>query len=123
MRNGLRLGTSKPATREWALASLAANAALPGSGTLLAGRWIGYLQLGLALVGVLLSLVYGIRFIHWYVEHRLVLENPDQDPWMSLWWVWREVRMAWFGIALFMGAWLWAMGGSLVLLWKSRIRP
>jgi hypothetical protein len=103
------------------MASLAANAALPGAGTLLLGRTIGYLQLGLAFVGVVLTLVYGVRFVHWFLEHRLLLENPDQDPLTTLRWVWTEVRISLLGMALFGGAWLWAIAGSLTLLWKSRL--
>jgi hypothetical protein len=103
------------------MASLAANAALPGAGTLLLGRTIGYLQLGLAFVGVVLTLVYGVRFVHWFLEHRLLLENPDQDPWTTLRWVWTEVRISLLGMALFGSAWLWAIAGSLTLLWKSRL--
>jgi hypothetical protein len=119
MRYSLRLGSRKPINREWALASLAANVALPGAGTLLVGRIHGYLQLAMVLCGVVLTMIYGVRFIHWFLEHRAALESPDQDPLASLGLIWLQLRMPLLGMALFAAGWLWSVLGSLLLLWKS----
>lgn len=119
MRHSLRLGSRKPMNREWALASLATNVALPGAGTLLIGRVTGYLQMAVALGGVGLTLVYGVGFIRWFLENRLVLMSPDQEPFVNLGVVWMQLRMPLLGFALFAGGWVWSVISSLLLLWKS----
>jgi hypothetical protein len=118
-RYSLRLGSRKPVNREWALASLAANVALPGAGTLLVGRVTGYLQFGMALSGMVLTTIHGMRFIHWALEHRATLEGPEQVPWESLGLIWMQLRMPLLGIGLFGGGWVWSVVSSLVLLWRS----
>jgi hypothetical protein len=105
--------------REWALASLAANAAMPGIGSLLVGRGMGYGQLGLALAGAGLTLVYGMRFVVWYFENRSWLEGAEQDPLASLGLVWQHVRMVLLGVAVFGAGWSWSVLGSLVWLWTA----
>jgi hypothetical protein len=119
MRYSLRLGNRKPVDREWALASLAANVALPGAGTLLVGRVTGYLQLGMAFSGMVLTLIYGIRFIHWALEHRAMLQSADQVPLENLVLLWTQLQLPLLGIALFSGGWIWSVVSSLILLWRS----
>jgi hypothetical protein len=119
-RYSLRLGSRKPVNREWALASLAANVALPGAGTLLVGRVTGYLQFAMALSGMVLTMIHGMRFIHWALENRAILESADQVPWETLNLIWMQLWMPLLGIAIFGGGWVWSIVTSLVLLWRSK---
>jgi hypothetical protein len=85
----------------WACA--AANAAaLPGLGTVAAGRRVGYLQAALALLGFALTLLGLVGIIRdWSRDGAL----PDRIT-SSLW-----VGLA--GIAVYAAAWLWALSSSL----------
>jgi hypothetical protein len=87
----------------WACA--AANAAaLPGLGTLAAGRRIGYAQAALALAGFALSL-FGLAGIlrDWSNQG-----GPPERITPSLW-------LGLAGIGLYAIAWLWALSSSLRL--------
>ena len=105
-------------TRESARGCLAANLAVPGLGSLAVGRKIGFAQLALCLAGMLVTLVFGVRFIYWSLAHWSELRNPDPyaDPLAGLLEMWRHARWPLLGIALFALAWLWALSTSLALL-------
>lgn len=102
------------------MACLIANAALPGTGSLMAGRRVGYLQLAIVFLGVLLTLVYGLRFIAWYFENRSLFDEPGQDPIAALTLLWQQLRMPLLGMALFAFGWLWAVVGTLILWLGAR---
>ncbi|MBK9139340.1 MAG: hypothetical protein IPM17_11355 [Verrucomicrobia bacterium] len=83
-------------------------AALPGLGSIAAGRRIGYAQAALALAGFGLSLLWLLLFIRdWRVEGELPLG-------------WRPaLGVGLAGIGLFGTAWLWALRTSRSLLRES----
>ena len=66
MKISLALGPRQPLSRQTAWGYLTSNLALPGSGSLLAGRISGYAQLALGLGGLLMTVVFGLRFMLWY---------------------------------------------------------
>jgi hypothetical protein len=119
MRYSLRLQTRSPLDRERAKACLIANVSLPGAGSLMAGRAIGYVQMTVALVGVLLTTLYGVRFILWFLEHRAMFQEPAEDPIEALRTLWVQVRLPLAGMILFFTGWLWSVLASLRLLWAT----
>src|SRR4051812_17590408 len=101
MKISLALGPRKPLSRQTAWGCLTANLALPGSGSLLAGRVIGYPQLALGGLGMLLTLVFGVRFLIWQITNWSRLHDPSGDPLGALVETWQSVRWAVLGIGLF----------------------
>jgi hypothetical protein len=116
----LALAPRQPVSRETALGCLAANIALPGSGSLLAGRISGYPQVLLALCGMGFTLGFGARFLFWCFANWSRLHSPQADPIDSLKEIWMASRWALLGIGLFAMGWLWALGCSLMLVASIR---
>lgn len=101
---------------------LTTNLAMPGFGSLLGGRFAtGLFQAALSVGGMGLTLVFGLRFIQWYLENWELLSQGD-DPVGTLAAMWIEVRWALLGIGAFGVAWLWglATGYSIVAEAKRR---
>ena len=120
MRVSLALGERRPLDRTTAWGCLTANLAMPGTGTLVAGRRRGYLQGALALVGMALSLVFGLRYIAWQLANYARLQDEMLDPLAVAGEVWMAARWALLGIALFALAWLWGLGSGLSFLREAR---
>jgi hypothetical protein len=106
--------------RERARACLIANAALPGSGSLMAGQAVGYAQLVLALTGLLLTLVHAVPFFIWFLWNWAEFRNPEADPQAILMELWRQVRWSLLGMILFGVAWLWSVLAGIFLVSRSR---
>jgi hypothetical protein len=102
--------------RSTAWGCLTSNLALPGSGSLLAGRVSGYGQVLLALVGAVITTVFGLRFVVWVFSHWTQLQDADLDPLERLLTLWLGLRWALVGMAVFVIAWLWALGSSVGIL-------
>jgi hypothetical protein len=110
MRISLALGKREPLTRQTAWGCFTANLALPGCGSLVAGRISGYAQLALAVAGTILTSVYGVRFLVWYAANWSRLNNgPGDDPFGPLREIWHSVRWAALGLGVFGIGWLWAL--------------
>jgi hypothetical protein len=114
----LVLGPRRPLSRQTAWGCLTTNLALPGFGSLVAGRVSGYAQAALALGGEALTLAYGARCMVWFGRNWARLQAPDADFFAVFWdiWVAGGFRWAALGIALFALGWLWALATSLSLL-------
>lgn len=118
MKTFLALNPKPPRDRSEAWGFLTANLALPGSGSLAAGRKVGYLQMACALGGVVLTMVGGIPFIFWALRNWSALRNDD-DPLAALdraQEVWVHARGALLGMAIFFLALLWALSTSRSVL-------
>jgi hypothetical protein len=115
MKLSLTLGPRRALTRSEARACLAANLALPGAGSLAAGRAVGYWQLAAAFSGMILTLAAGIPFVQW----ALTRNDSASDPLESLLELWRHVRWPLAGIGLFAAAILWALTTSLAVLSRA----
>jgi len=120
MKVSLALGERRPLDRTTAWGCLTANLAVPGSGTLVAGRRSGYVQGLLALAGMGLTLVFGLRYIGWQLANYARLQDEMLDPLAVAGEVWIAVRWAVLGIALFAVAWLWGLESGLSLLREAR---
>ena len=116
----LTLGPRQPLSRQVAWGCFTANLTVPGSGSLLAGRIMGYPQIFLCFAGFAVTLIYGVRFIIWYIANSHRLQQMQDDPFQSLVELWIPLRWALLGIALFVLAWLWALTTSLGILAEAR---
>lgn len=96
------------------------NLVIPGGGSLLAGRRIGYLQLALCGMGFALTMIFGVKFILWGLQHWAELRDPTGDPAETLLTLWRGCRMPLAGIGLFGVAWIWAFLTNMGILRASR---
>jgi hypothetical protein len=122
MKTSLALRPRRPLSRQTAWGCLTANLALPGFGSLAAGRISGYPQAALALGGTALTMGFGVRSILWFAANWTRLHDPDADPLANLvdLWVAGCLRWALLGIALFALGWLWALATSLSLLHAAK---
>lgn len=123
MKISLALESRRPLSRQTAWGCFVSNLALPGSGSLAAGRAVGYAQLVLALGGMALSIIFGLRFIFWYVANYGRLQGTNADPFASLQETWRVLRWALSGIAVFALGWCWALGSSIGILQSAHEPP
>jgi hypothetical protein len=105
-----------PANRTEAWACLTANLALPGSGSLAAGKPIGYYQLALAAVGFILSVATGIHLLEWMLANWTRMNQSTGDPVENLSILWHEIRWPLAGLGIFAVSWLWAAITSLQIL-------
>lgn len=99
-------------TRKRALACLAMNTlAFPGVGTIMAGRWIGFVQAFFMSVGFCLF----AGFVVWYIvsfSQFAMSDTPERFIERYVPWLWA----LWMGLALSAFAWLWSLLSSLVVL-------
>jgi len=109
MKISLALGPRQPLSRQTAWGCLTSNLALPGSGSLLAGRRSGYPQLVLAMAGLLVITIFGLRFILWALANWSRLRSPEADPLESWLEIWVHLRLACLGFGIALIAWIWAL--------------
>jgi hypothetical protein len=112
MKISLALGERRPLSRQTAWGCLTTNMAMPGFGSLMAGRISGYPQAFLMLVGMVLTTVFGVRFLLWMLANWGRLHDPATDHLEALSEMWLVLRWAFLGMALFGAAWLWALASS-----------
>jgi len=108
MKISLVLHPRRPLSRPEAWGCFTANLALPGSGSLIAGRWVGYFQILLSLVGLGVSLVRVIQVFIWYIHnyHRL---NDSTDPFATIAELGHQLLRPAIGFAIFAVGILWAL--------------
>jgi len=121
MKLNLRLATPRPLSRSEAWGCVTANLAVPGSGSLAAGRAVGYAQMALTLIGFIMTLVCGAGFAHWYFAHADQISQSQQDnPGEAFLELWRAMRGSLLGIALFVFALAWACITSFQIVQAPR---
>lgn len=124
MKTSLVLQPRRQLSRAEAWGCLTANLALPGSGSLVAGRAVGYAQLVLSMIGMGISLVAGWQFIVWYVRNWDRLHPFYADEVASVFQeIWMHFRWPLFGFTVFLIALLWGLITSLQILSKSPKLP
>jgi hypothetical protein len=89
---------------------------LPGCGSLLAGRVVGYAQIPIALIGFGMTTIFGIQFIVWYFSNSAHLRELQLEPDLYFQEIWTHLRWALAGMALFFVSWVWALATSLAVL-------
>ena len=120
MKISLALGKRQPLSRQTAWGCFTTNLALPGFGSLVAGHGTGYAQAVLGVGGLMLTLIFGARFLGWYVANWSRLQGPQNDPIAALAEVLRAVRWPALGIAVFAVGWLWALTTSWQILRSAK---
>jgi hypothetical protein len=98
------------------------NLALPGFGSLLGGRAVGYFQIAVYSTGFAFTIIFGIRFMVWYFSDAAHVLQVQADPDVYFHEVWLQVRWALLGIAVCAVAWLWALVSSMAILERVRAR-
>jgi len=119
MKLSLALGPRQPLSRQTALGCLATNLAMPGFGSLLAGRKVGYCQIPFTIFGQILSLISAVPAFAWSVSNfsRLQEEEDPLEPLRQIWIHWRWTTL---GLAIFFVGFLWAWITSRSILAESR---
>jgi hypothetical protein len=120
MRFRLRLHNPGALSNKEAWLCFSSNAAVPGTGSLLGGRWLGYPQLLLGLAGFGLSIWFSLRLFIWFARHWSVVRTAEIDPAEMLMAIWMPGRWIALGFVLFAAAWLWSMATSIALLRTAR---
>ena len=120
MKVSLALGPRRPLSRQTAWGCLTTNLAMPGAGSLVAGRVSGYAQLTLAIGGTALTVLFGLRFIWWFGANWSRLHNPDADPVATLSEIWQALKWPALGLGLFFLGWLWALVTSVGIVMGAR---
>jgi len=120
MKISLALGRGGPLSRSTAWGCLTSNLALPGTGSLMAGRRVGYPQLLLATVGFLLTVLTAVPFLKWYFENYSRLRSGTDDPFSALGELFRAMRYPLLGIGIFLVAGIWALLTSLAIVQNAR---
>src|SRR5258706_10242547 len=116
MKISLALGQRQPLSRQTAWGCLTTNLALPGFGSLVAGHVSGYPQAALGIGGLILTTVFGLRFIVWYIANWSRFYGAHADPFAALSDMWPSLRWALLGIGLFVVSLLWALATSLQIV-------
>jgi len=92
------------------------NLALPGSGSLAAGKSVGYYQLALATVGFIIVILTGIHLLEWTMKNGNNLNQTPEESLDSLAALWHELRGPLAGLGIAAAAILWAGITSLQIL-------
>lgn len=116
MKISLALGNRDALTLQTARGCAGTNLALPGFGSLMAGRRVGYPQAAITVVAFALTLFFGLKFLAWGVKSWPAINDPETDPVETLRGMWQVGRWAFLGVALFTGNWLWALMTNISIL-------
>ena|SRR5438874_4346522 len=120
MKISLALGPRRPLDRTTAWGCLTANLAVPGCGSLVSGRVSGYFQMALAIIGVALTTVFGLKFIVWHANNWADLQLTQPDMAENFQELWRHLRPACVGLVVFLAGMLWALASSISILIESK---
>lgn len=107
-------------SRQTARGCAGTNLALPGFGSLMAKRRVGWPQAALTIAGFALTTIFGVRFILWFFQNTDLIYGANTDPVELLTALWRAVRLALLGIALFGISWLWGLTTNAAILRAAR---
>lgn len=116
MKISLVLGNRAALDRQTAQACVAMNLGLPGFGSILAGRVVGYAQAILTVAGFVLTVACGLKLILWFFANWSKMNDPMADGWENLRALWLVARWPLLGMALFAISWLWALVTSFMIM-------
>ena len=120
MKISLALGERRPLSRQTAWGCLTSNIALPGSGSLMAGRKSGYPQAFLAIGGMILTLIFGVRGLLWMLANWSRTRDPAVDQFAVMSEMWQVLRWALLGMAIFGLGWLWALATGYAIVRSAK---
>ena len=107
MKISLRLRPDRPMSHAEAVGCMTANLALPGAGSLAAGRAVGYVQLILCTVGFIISGVSCATAIRWFLLSGS--QAAGGDPGSFLIDLWGHLLWPMVGVGIFLVALIWAV--------------
>jgi hypothetical protein len=93
---------------------------MPGFGSLVGGRASGYAQAALAIGGMILTMIFGVRFVWWYVANWSRFQGPEADPTAALGEMWPFLKWPLVGFGMFAMGWLWALATGLRIVSSAR---
>jgi hypothetical protein len=93
---------------------------MPGFGSLVAGYASGYAQAALAVGGMIVTVLFGVRFVYWYVANWSHFHEPEADPLAALSEMWQFLKWPLLGIGMFAVGWLWALATGFQILRSAR---
>jgi hypothetical protein len=96
------------------------NLAFPGFGSLLAGRAVGYFQIPFTVVGLALTMLFGIPALIWGFSNYTRIQQEQDDPFAALSEMWGHFRWPVLGIVVFAFGLLWALITSLSIMAEAR---
>lgn len=109
MKTFLVLQRSRPLSRSEAWGCFTANLALPGSGSLVAGRAIGYAQLAASAVAMCMTVSTCLPFMSWYFQNYKRLQpNYYDEAIQNLHEIWMHLRWPMLSMGVFVFSLLWA---------------
>ena len=121
MKISLALGPRVPLSRQTAWGCFTTNLAVPGFGSLMAGRRSGYAQVVLGIGGMALTTVFGLRFLVWYAANWSRLQSSSQvDPFTGISEIWGAVKWALVGFGVFGLGWVWGLGTGLAIIAEAK---
>ena len=114
------LGPRRPLDRANAWGCVTSNQlVLPGLGSLVAGRRVGYCQATLALIGLVGSALFATWLVVTWVQ--LQPKPEDWETWQRLFSAWKPyLILGAAGFGSFIIGWLWALWTSLCILNEAR---
>jgi hypothetical protein len=116
MKISLALGNPQALSRQTAWGCLTTNLAMPGFGSVVAGRRVGYVQAAIYLSAFVITVVFGMRFILWALQNWKWVHGEEGDRLEALAVMWRLARWPLVGILGFLVSWLWALATSLSIV-------
>ena len=119
MKGSLKLRPRRVLTRKEAWACFSANLALPGSGSLAAGRAVGYAQVAASFASMVFTAVVSIPMIQWALSGVLTAQSPLGDPSQNLVDLWIHMRWPLASICFFGAVIFWATMTSWDILAKA----
>jgi len=120
VKGSLKLRPRRVLSRAEAWACFYANLALPGSGSLAAGRAVGYWQVAASFLAFGLSVVTAIPMLQWALSGgAAAVQSPLGDPFEQLAEVWHHARWPMAGFGLFVASIFWATMTSMAILAES----
>ena len=120
MKISFALVPNQPLSRQMAWGCLTTNLAIPGMGSLVAGRKAGYAQAILAMISMSLTVIFGARFAMWLLANWSRVYSPETDPIGVMVEMWHYLRWALISIGLFFVSWFWALATSYAILNAAR---
>lgn len=116
MKVSLKLRPRRVLTRSEAWACFTANLALAGSGSLAAGRAVGYAQIAATFLAMIFTFVTAIPFFRWALVNGGMAQSAMDDPFQNLLNLWHYARWPVISICLYIATILWAMMTSRSIL-------
>jgi hypothetical protein len=120
VKGSLKLRPRRVLSRSEAWACFTANLALAGSGSLAAGRAVGYAQMVIVFLAMIFTFVTGIPFIQWMLATGFAeSQSPSGDPAPFLSDLWVHACWPLASIGLYAVAIIWSTMTSLAILAES----